>query len=401
MFRLDSYILRAACLLPLALFLLPLPAGAAQEVVWRMDYNAARREAGEKNRPLVIDFGTENCFWCKKLDAVTFKDPTVAGLMNERFVPLRIDAEKDAPLATALRIQSYPTIVLASADGKILDMQEGFLEAPRFLEKLQRVLAALPSPPSPTPATPPAPPAPPADPDWMVRDYDGAAKAIAASDYAAAVALLKHLLEDGQQRPVQVKARQLLQDLEQQAAGRLARAKQLVDKGQSEEAMQTVTQLIRTFAGTQAAKDGGQMLTSLSSTQDVKSTQRSKRAREVLAQAREDYRTQQYLSCLNRCEMLLTSFPDLPEGNEAMQLAAEIKGNPEWMRQACDSLSDQLGVLYLSLAETWLKKGQPEQAVLCLERVVQTLPGTRQAEAAQTRLAQIQGQPTQPVTFKK
>jgi predicted Zn-dependent protease len=198
-----------------------------------------------------------------------------------------------------------------------------------------------------------------------------------------------------------VKSRQLLQDLEQQAAGRLARAKQLVDKGQTEEAMQTVTQLIRTFAGTQSAKDGGQMLTSLSSSQDVKSTQRTKRAREVLAQAREDYRTQQYLACLNRCETLLASYPDLPEGNEAMQLAAEIKGNPEWMRQACDSLSDQLGVLYLSLAETWLKKGQPEQAVLCLERVVQTLPGTRQAEAAQTRLAQIQGQPTQPVTFKK
>jgi thiol-disulfide isomerase/thioredoxin len=390
----PSCSLRAACFLPLALVLLPLPARAAQEVAWRMDYNTARREANEKNRPLVIDFGTENCFWCKKLDAITFKDPAVASLMNERFIPLRIDAEKDAPLATALRIQSYPTIVLASADGKILDMQEGFLEAPRLVDKLQRVLATLPSP------TPPPPPLP-SDPDWMVRDYDGAAKAIAASDYAAAVALLKHVLEDGQQRPVQVKSRQLLQDLEQQAAGRLARAKQLVDKGQAEEAMQTVTQLIRTFAGTQAAKDGGQMLTSLSNTPDVKTTQRSKRAREVLAQAREDYRTQQYLTCLNRCEMLLTSFPDLPEGNEAMQLAAEIKANPEWMRQACDSLSDQLGVLYLSLAETWLKKGQPEQAVLCLERVVQTLPGTRQAEAAQTRLAQIQGQPTQPVTFKK
>jgi hypothetical protein len=33
--------------------------------------------------------------------------------------------------------------------------------------------------------------------------------------------------------------------------------------------------------------------------------------------------------------------------------------------------------------------------------VVQTLPGTRQAEAAQVRLAQIQGQPTRPVDFKK
>jgi thioredoxin-related protein len=272
----PSFSLRAACFLPLALVLLPLPARAAQEVAWRMDYNTARREANEKNRPLVIDFGTENCLWCKKLDALTFKDPTVASLMNERFIPLRIDAEKDAPLATALRIQSYPTIVLASADGKILDMQEGFLEAPRFVDKLQRVLATLPSP------TPPPPP-PPSDPDWMGRDYDGAAKAIAASDYAAAIALLKHVLEDGQQRPIQVKSRQLLQDLEQQAAGRLARAKQLVDKGQAEEAMQTVTQLIRTFAGTQAAKDGGQMLTSLTSRQP---SARNGRARFWLRPAR-------------------------------------------------------------------------------------------------------------------
>src|SRR5947209_19156877 len=99
--------------------------------------------------------------------------------------------------------------------------------------------------------------------------------------------------------------------------------------------------------------------------------------------------------------MPVTDCPDLPEGLEATQLAAEIKNNPQWMRLACDTLSDQLGTLYLSLAETWLKKGQPEQAVICLERVVQTLPGTRQAEAAQLRLAQLQAQPpTQAVDFK-
>ena len=30
----------------------------AQEVEWRTDYNKARQEAVEKNRPLVLDFGT-------------------------------------------------------------------------------------------------------------------------------------------------------------------------------------------------------------------------------------------------------------------------------------------------------------------------------------------------------
>ncbi len=50
-------------------------------------------------------------------------------------------------------------------------------------------------------------------------------------------------------------------------------------------------------------------------------------------------------------------------------------------------------MLYLALADAWLKRGQPQQAVYYLERVVQTLPGTRHAETAQTRLAQLQGQP--------
>src|SRR4051812_12059200 len=47
----------------------------AQEVSWRNDYNRARQEAAEKGVPLLIDIGTENCYWCKQLDLRTFKDP--------------------------------------------------------------------------------------------------------------------------------------------------------------------------------------------------------------------------------------------------------------------------------------------------------------------------------------
>ena len=124
-------------------------------------------------------------------------------------------------------------------------------------------------------------------------------------------------------------------------------------------------------------------------------------AQALLAQAREDYRTQQYLCCLDRCEVLAASYADLTEGTEAVQLASEIKNNPEWMRQACDNLSDRLGILYLSLAETWLHKGQPQQAAQCLERVIQSCPGTRQAEAAQVRLSYLKGQTTWQTEFKK
>ena len=46
----------------------------SQEVQWRHDYDAARKEALDKNRPLLVDFGTPNCFWCRQLDALRRAD---------------------------------------------------------------------------------------------------------------------------------------------------------------------------------------------------------------------------------------------------------------------------------------------------------------------------------------
>jgi tetratricopeptide (TPR) repeat protein len=304
--------------------------------------------------------------------------------MNERFIPLKIDAEREATLAQSLQIQSYPTIVMAAADGKILETIVGYKDAPAFHEILQKVLGTT------------------SDPDWMTRDIREAGKAATSGDNARAVALLKAITEDGKDRPVQQKARQALQELEKQAAGRLVKARALDEKGQTAEAIQALTEVSKGFAGTQGAAEATQLASSIAGRPDVKSQQRTKRAKELLAQARDDYRTQQYLCCLDRCEVLAASYADLPEGGEAMQIASEIKGNPEWMRQACDNLSDRLGMLYLSLAETWLRKGQPQQAVTYLERVIQTFPGTRQAEAAQIRLAFIRGQAsTQTTDVKK
>jgi thioredoxin-like negative regulator of GroEL len=378
------------CLLcPFALFLWDVPAATAQtavptgDVQWRSDYNAARREAQDKNRPLIVDFGTENCYWCKRLEATTFRDPAILRLMNERFIPLHIDADKEVTLAQLLRIQNYPTIVIAAPDGKILVTREGYMEAAPFLEQLQRALAAV------------------SNPEWMAKDYQEAVKAITGSDYSRAIALLRSVLEDGKDRPVQLKARQLLKDLEQQAASRLVAAKEANDKGQASQAVSLLTELVRLFNGTQAATEGGQLLTSLGNKPEIKGQPRTRRAQELLAQAKQDYSSGNYLCCMDRCEVLTSSYGDLPEGEEAKSLEADIKSNPVWMQTACESLSDRLGLLYLSLADTWLKKGQPQQAALCLERVVKAFPSSQHAEVAQRRLAQIQGRQTQQTNFKK
>ena len=119
---------------------------SAQDVKWRTDYTAARKEATETGRALLLDFGTEACFWCKKLDATTFRDPKVVKLLNERFIPVKIDAQKHRQLTDALGIESYPTLVLASAEGKVIGRHVGYADVAQLTALLNKAPAPAPVP---------------------------------------------------------------------------------------------------------------------------------------------------------------------------------------------------------------------------------------------------------------
>ena len=243
--------------------------------------------------------------------------------MNERYVPAAVDAAKSPRLTEALRIQAYPTMIIAAADGKILAFLEGYQDARPLHDHLQRALAVQ-------------------TPDWMARDFQEASKAIAAGEYAKAVSLLKKVLEDGKDRPVQTKAKAVLDEIEQQAAGRLVRVKQLEDKGQYAEAMDLLTELISRYAGTQPAADGAKTLTTLAERPEFKTNQRARRAKDLLAQAREAFAAQQYSDALEFCEILETTYKDLPEGQRGAELAGEIRSSPDKLAGACEKLNERL-----------------------------------------------------------
>jgi thioredoxin-related protein len=260
----------------------------AQEIQWRHDYNAARKEARETNRPIIIDFGTTDCIWCKKLDVSTFRDPAVVQTLNERFIPLKINAEQNPSLAQALEIHSFPTLVFATAEGKILSVNPGFVDAARLSQQLQHTLTE-----SRTAAPAAATGCPTESPGPMVEPA--------------------------------------------------------------------------CLAGA-----------------------RGPAAQNLLALAKQDYDTRQFLCCLERCRFLAVSFGDLPEGEEGRRLAAKIKSDPNLARLTCDSLADRLGELYLELADQCLRLGQAQQATQYLEQVLKVCPNSPHAQAAYNTLAQVQ-----------
>ena len=120
---------------------------AAQDVRWRHDYAAARKEATASGRPLLLDFGTEACVWCRKLDATTFRDRTVIELLNNSFIPVKVDGDREAWLTKTVGVQAYPTLVLIAADGKVLARHEGYADVEKLMGLLRPVAtSAAPKP---------------------------------------------------------------------------------------------------------------------------------------------------------------------------------------------------------------------------------------------------------------
>ena len=98
---------------------------------WSSDFEAAKKQAAETKKDLLIDFtGSDWCGWCIKLNKEVFsQEPFKAGV-KDKFVLVELDYPRDKSklsaatlkqneeLAKKYPISGYPTILLTDADGK-------------------------------------------------------------------------------------------------------------------------------------------------------------------------------------------------------------------------------------------------------------------------------------------
>jgi uncharacterized protein YyaL (SSP411 family) len=54
----------------------------------------ALTRARDQQKPLIVSIGYSACHWCHVMERESFEDPAVAEVMNERFVPVKVDREE-------------------------------------------------------------------------------------------------------------------------------------------------------------------------------------------------------------------------------------------------------------------------------------------------------------------
>ncbi|MBN3519312.1 thioredoxin fold domain-containing protein [Algoriphagus lutimaris] len=139
--------MRKIVLIAFTLFL-GFAAQAQEEIKW-MKFEDAVAANQENPKMLLVDVYTDWCGWCKKMDALTFKDPSVIEYVNDQFYAVKLNAEDDnrtfdfmgkkyseAEMAAVMRVRSFPNFVIIDPTLKNITQLPGYREPEQFLEGL-------------------------------------------------------------------------------------------------------------------------------------------------------------------------------------------------------------------------------------------------------------------------
>src|SRR5262249_30101917 len=77
-----------------------LRSAAQQPVAWQQWGPQAFALAAALDRPIWLDIGAIWCHWCHVMDRESYENPTIAALINQHFVPIKVDRDERPDIDT-------------------------------------------------------------------------------------------------------------------------------------------------------------------------------------------------------------------------------------------------------------------------------------------------------------
>ncbi len=114
---------------------------SAQTEFRHISFEEGLAAAKQEGKLVFIDFFTTWCGPCKKMSSKTFPQKEVGDFMNAKFIPMKMDAEKEGlELAKKFGVNAYPTYVVIDADGKEVAKFSGYMDGARFIDKVSSAI---------------------------------------------------------------------------------------------------------------------------------------------------------------------------------------------------------------------------------------------------------------------
>jgi len=114
---------------------------ASEGIKWYTYDEGMALGKNEKKR-VFLHFYADWCHYCKKMAEEAFQDPSVVSFINENFIAIRVNADKEIKIASNYGVIGLPTSWFLEGNGDKIGNLPGYIPPERFLSMLKKILAA-------------------------------------------------------------------------------------------------------------------------------------------------------------------------------------------------------------------------------------------------------------------
>jgi thioredoxin-related protein len=119
------------------------PASSAQveEIQWH-SYDDGMARSNFEKKMVFLHFTAAWCFYCGVMEKESFKDPAIISSLNENFIPIRVDYDKEEQISRSYRVISLPDTLFIAEDGQIIGRRPGYIPPDQLKLILESILTA-------------------------------------------------------------------------------------------------------------------------------------------------------------------------------------------------------------------------------------------------------------------
>ena len=108
----------------------------AKQIRWETSLTAGKVRAKKEKKLILMDFYNNLWIGCQQLAAVTYPDSNVCASVENNFIPIQIDFNKNKALVKRYAVKWTPTIIILDSDGEDHHRFVGYLPPEDFIAQI-------------------------------------------------------------------------------------------------------------------------------------------------------------------------------------------------------------------------------------------------------------------------
>ena len=112
---------------------------------WQPWSDAVFAQARSEHKFVLLDLEAVWCHWCHVMDDITYRDPIVMRLLNQRYILVKVDQDSRPDISDRYQDWGWPATIVFAADGSEIVKRQGYIP-PRPMSSMLQAIIDDPSP---------------------------------------------------------------------------------------------------------------------------------------------------------------------------------------------------------------------------------------------------------------